>query len=44
MGATTQFNLGTERRPFTVEIAVNPFFDLLMAVWSSSEGEERTLA
>ncbi len=39
----TQFNLGTERRPFTVEIAVNPFFDLLMAVWSSNEHDDKAL-
>ncbi|MDH3249551.1 MAG: helix-turn-helix domain-containing protein [Acidimicrobiia bacterium] len=36
-----QFNLGTARRPFTVEIAVNPIFDLLLATWSSrGEGEK----
>lgn len=35
------FNLGTARRPFTVEITVNPVFDLLVATWSSrSEGEK----
>lgn len=38
------FNLGTERRPFTVDIAVNPFYDLLMAIWSANEKDERSMA
>ncbi len=37
-----QFNLGTARRPFTVEITVNPVFDLLMATWSSRGDVEKT--
>ena len=45
MTATRQlrsFNLGTNLRPFMVEIAVNPFFDLLMAIWSSQEYDEKS--
>ena len=37
-----QFNLGTARRPFTVEIAVNPVFDLLVATWSARGESEKT--
>ena len=37
-----QFNLGTARRPFTVEITVNPVFDLLVATWSSRGNVEKT--
>lgn len=36
------FNLGTNLRPFVVDIAVNPFFDLLMAIWSSQEYDEKS--
>ena len=38
----TTFNLGTNRRPFTVDVSVNPFFDLLMAIWSSQDYDERS--
>lgn len=44
MTSARQFNLGTERRPFTVDIAVNPFYDLLMAIWSSDQQDERSMA
>ncbi len=37
-----QFNLGTARRPFTVEITVNPVFDLLVATWSARGDSEKT--
>jgi DNA-binding transcriptional ArsR family regulator len=37
-----QFNLGTARRPFTVEMAVNPVFDLLVATWSARGDSEKT--
>jgi DNA-binding transcriptional ArsR family regulator len=44
MATTTHFNLGTERRPFAVEIAVNPFFDLLMAVWTTGESHDKPMS
>ena len=37
-----RFNLGTARRPFTVEITVNPVFDLLVATWSARGDSEKT--
>ena len=37
-----QFNLGTARRPFAVEITVNPVYDLLVATWSSRGDVEKT--
>ncbi len=35
------FNLGTERRPFSVEFSVNPIFDILMSIWTSLGGEDK---
>ena len=41
---TRHFNLGTARRPFTVEITVNPVYDLLVATWSARGDSEKTSA
>lgn len=35
------FNLGSERRPFVVEFAMNPIFDLLVALWSTDEADPK---
>ena len=34
-------NLGSDRRPFMVEFAVNPIFDLLVGLWSCEDGDPK---
>lgn len=41
---TRTFNLGTARRPFVVDVAVNPFFDLLISTLTVRDQDDRSQA